>query len=70
MKTTQGLLVNEATIDIETWMREMEDENGVPVVDYVDTEYMQFAIAVGDDGHIERGHILGRLSIYLHYLPA
>ena len=41
---------------------ETEDENGVPVVDYVDTEYLRFAIAVVDDGHIERGHILGRLS--------
>ena len=40
---------------------ETKDENGVPVVDYVDTEYLRFAIAVVDDGHTECGHILGRL---------
>lgn len=42
---------------------EMKDENGVPIVDYVDTEYLRFAIAVVDDGHTECGHILGRLHL-------
>jgi len=39
---------------------ETKDVDGVPVVDYVDTEHSQFAIALVDDGHTECGHILGR----------
>jgi len=53
------------------WARGMEllqdlgtiDENGVPVVDYVDTETLQFAIAVVDDGRTECGHVLGTLLL-------
>ena len=46
---------------------ETKDENGFPVVDYVDTDYSRFAIALVDDGHTERGHVLGEpLSAYVN----
>ena len=47
---------------------EPKDEDGVPFVDYVDTEHSQFAIALVDDGRTECGHVLGR-PLLRHYLP-